>query len=141
MTVKFEITLAYLNELRAMNGKAPLKSWKESKDKLAKAIDKENETRVAGQNERLEEEARIARVSASAKNKPINILVKKTIEKNKAKIAKASQVSAKQEEAAKVNVAQIAKELGINPKVARAKLRKANIDRADSAAIRKALTK
>ena len=139
MTVKFEITLAYLNELRAMNGKAPLKSWKESKDKLAKAIDKENETRVAGQNERLEEEARIARVSA--KNKPINILVKKTIEKNKAKIAKAPQVSAKQEEAAKVNVAAIAKEFGINPKVARAKLRKANINRADAAAIRKALTK
>ena len=130
------MTLAILNELRIRNGKTELKSWKESKAKLAERI--EIEKAIADASAQAE---RVARVEASAKNKPINILVKKTIEKNKAKIAKAPQVSAKQEEAAKVNVAAIAKEFGINPKVARAKLRKAKVDRADAAAIRKALTK
>jgi len=134
MTVKFEITLAYLNELRAMNGKAPLKAWKESKDKLAQAIDKEHETRVAKQTvtEQLlkEEVARAAQVPAKKVNKHGEVATPKAI--------KAVRVAA---DAAKVNVAAIAKELGINPKVARAKLRKANIDRNDAAAIRKALKK
>ena len=128
------MTLAILNELRIRNGKTELKSWKESKAKLAERI--EIEKAIADASAQAE---RVARVEASAKNKPINILVKKTIEKNKAKLAKTPQVSAKTVN--KVNVAQIAKELGINPKVARAKLRKAKVDRADAAAIRKALTK
>ena len=99
-------------------------------------LEAENDQKIRDTTEKLAKQE-IARVSA--KNKPINILVKKTIEKNKAKIAKTPQVSAKTVN--KVNVAQIAKEFGINPKVARAKLRKAKVDRADAAAIRKALTK
>jgi hypothetical protein len=40
-----------------------------------------------------------------------------------------------------VNVAKIAKELGLNPKVARATIRRKNVDRTDEAKIRAALSK
>lgn len=118
MTVSFAITLAYLNELRTMNNKKPLKAWKESKVKLAAAIDKEHEVR---------QEERLARLEA----KPVKIVTAR-VEGKPQNVTEAG---------AKVNVAKIAKELGINSKVARAKLRKAKVDRTDEAAIRKALSR
>ena len=120
MTVSFAITLAYLNELRTMNDKKPLKAWKESKVKLAAAIDKEHEVR---------QEERLARLEA----KSVKIVT--------ARIVKEGKPQNVTEAGAKVNVAKIAKELGINSKVARAKLRKAKVDRTDEAAIRKALSR
>lgn len=124
VTVSFAITLAYLNELRTMNNKQPLKAWKESKDKLANAIDKEHAARIAAQPENLKKEEAAAEASSAAKARTVKRLAKEVIERTTG-----------------INVAAIAKELGINPKVARAKLRKAKIDRTDAAAVRKALAK
>ena len=118
------MTLAILNELRIRNGKTELKSWKESKAKLAAAIDNEQGLLVAN--------------ATNPKGNPTKKAVAEKLVKQE--IAKAAGVEAKHVNK-HVNVAAIAKELGINPKVARAKLRKAKIDRTNAAAIRKALTK
>ena len=136
------MTLAILNELRIRNGKTELKSWKESKAKLAAAIDNEQGLMAAN--------------ATNPKGNPSKQTVTEQLLKEE--IARAAVVPAKKVNSVKhgevatpkaikavrvgtVNVAAIAKELGINPKVARAKLRKANVNRADAAAIRKALTK
>lgn len=125
-------TLADLNALRIDLGMSPLKSWKESKAKLSDQIEKlqarydelmaaapalkivptvdggkavvKNDRKATVKRlaaEAIAEKERLARLEASAKNKPLKI------------------------KSAKVNVASIAKELGLNPKVARAKVRKA----------------
>jgi hypothetical protein len=80
------INLVTLNSLRAQNGKAPLKSWKESKSKLeaailseknviaAKAVDhaKMEEQRVARlRQEQLEASAKAAREKAEADAKAL----------------------------------------------------------------------
>lgn len=122
--------LETLNALRIELGMSPLKSWKESKAKLdaayyalqskqaaepalkiittvdgGKAVVKNDRKatvkRLAA--EAVAENERLARLEASAKNKPLKI------------------------KSTKVNVASIAKELGLNPKVARAKVRKAGV--------------
>lgn len=116
------ITLADLNSLRVINGKTSLKSWKESKAKLAAAIDKEQ-----------------GLMAANVMNPKGNPEKARTVKRQHGEVATPKAI--KSVKVAAVNVAQIAKELGINPKVARAKLRKLNINRADAAAIRKALTK
>lgn len=135
--------LATLNKLRLANGKSELKSWKESKARLAERI--EAEKAIADSNKQAE---RLARVEASAKNKPINIKAKLEAEKAAAVkkvtedcVARATKRKEKRIATDKINVSKIATELGINPKVARAKLRKANVDRSDEAAIRKALSR
>lgn len=116
-------TLADLNELRIQNNKQPLKSWKESKAKLIAAYEKEYAISFhANQPEELKAHKKAKKIIAD------DLL--------KEEVARAAIIPHN-----KVNVASIAKELGINPKVARAKLRKNKVDRNDIKAIRKALTK
>lgn len=98
--------LATLNALRTAAGKAPLKSWKESKAKL---------------------EAAIAALTPAAKLSEPETKVQK----------KAAASYAHADRPLKA----ICKELNLNPKVARAKLRKAGLSApyTDAKAIRKAL--
>jgi hypothetical protein len=98
-------TLATLNTLRAKNGMPPLKAWKESKAKLEAAIGKL--AAKAPLKDQLE-------VSAKPKDKPAA----------KDKPAKVTKPAAKKANVEGVSVSTIAKELGIDPKVARAKLRR-----------------
>lgn len=148
------MTLAILNELRIRNGKTELKSWKESKAKLAERI--EIEKAIAHSHHAAREQAELVKTLVNTK---LNKIVDKTRADAKkvnsvehgevqARVVKEGKPQNVTEAGAKVlakknkvNVATIAKELGINPKVARAKLRKLNVNRADAAAIRKALTK
>lgn len=179
--------LEVLNVARKMNNKAPLKSWKESNEKLIALIDKEQEIFAHAQKvkeiaekanvpvdavkatvERLAAEAvaaneKISRkrmTSGNAPVKPIDtdalsdrakatrkpatqkIAAAVAAAKTRVKQTKTITPKAKQDrEGAVVNVAAIAKELGINAKVARATIRRKNIDRTDAAAIRAALAK
>ncbi len=121
-------TLADLNNLRVLNNKQPLKAWKESKAKLIAAYEKEY---AISFHANQPEELRGDELKAHKKAKKIiaDDLLKE-------EVARAAIIPHN-----KVNVASIAKELGINPKVARAKLRKNKVDRNDIKAIRKALTK
>lgn len=88
-------TLTELNTLRVAKGMKPLKAWKESKAKLDAAI-----TKLSGTD------------AAPAKKTATTKAVKP------AKAAKKTPVEG-------VSVSTIAAELGIDPKVARAKLRRA----------------
>lgn len=104
--------LATLNTLRTAAGKAPLKSWKESNAKLEAAI------AALTPAAKLSEPAPVAKAEAKVQKK-----------------AAASYAHADRPLQA------ICKELNLNPKVARAKLRKAGLSApyTDAKAIRKAL--
>lgn len=145
------MTLAILNELRIRNGKTELKSWKESKAKLAERIEAEKEIAEA-QAEDDRATARDEQAALDALNDKLGKIADKAradakrvpnpkIGMKHGEVATPKAIKAVRVAANKINVAEIAKELGINAKVARAKLRKLNVNRADAAAIRKALTK
>lgn len=152
-----------LNRFRERNGKTTLKSWKESRQKLIDALNKETNfeaslEEIQKQQPRQEikqskehvitappaehvvpskertQELKQARLENERKNAALekmeseqpspsakSILVKKTIEKNKAKIER----DAKQP--ASFSAAQIIIDFGIDPKQGRALLRKHNI--------------
>jgi hypothetical protein len=157
----------HLNNLRAANGKAPLKSWKESKAKLEAAIAKEMEMleakgiegfemsadELAKQAPRAEiktekqlaeeikqtiddaaERDRIERVKSSAKN--VSLKIVKTVDGGKAvvknemhadprptkEIMKAKRTSSSEHEP--FELANVARALGIDPKLARVKARR-----------------
>jgi hypothetical protein len=93
-------TLTELNALRTAAGMKPLKAWKESKAKLDAAVAKLQETMPA-----------LTRaMTTDAKPAGKKVVVKKT--------------AAKKATGEGVKVSTIAEELGIDPKVARAKLRR-----------------
>jgi hypothetical protein len=104
-------TLVYLNELRKHTGKAPLKAWKESKAKLAEAIAK-LEANISA----LEPD----RIVAPGIGSPDEVV---TVIK-----AKGTPIPKKPEtpvvELVTITLVEIAKELSINPRVARAKMRR-----------------
>lgn len=93
--------LITLNTLREQNGQVPLKSWKSSRAKLEEAI---------------------------AKLTPAETPAPKAKKAKKAKVAKADAPTKSSDD---LSVADIARELGINPKVARAKLRRHKMQSAD----------
>lgn len=174
-----------LNALRALNGKAPLKSWKESKDKLLIAITKEESEAVSpvvAKNiktttnivdsmieENKKANSKIARVKPikpaeiaaladhnkqQMKKADLKPATKKIAEKvaqakkrvqskrdAQAGLKKPAIVKGDNHNTGVVNVAAIAKELGVNAKVARATIRRKKVDRTDEAAIRAALKK
>jgi predicted DNA-binding ArsR family transcriptional regulator len=90
----------HLNNLRLLNGKKPLKTWKESKERLRLAIDKEEE--------------------AYAKFASRPSIPDEAIETLK----QTGTVTLIMNEPQTVTLSQIARELGIDPKVARAKARR-----------------
>jgi len=154
-----------LNRFRERNGKAPLKSWKESRQKLIDALNKETnfeasleeiqkqqprqeikqskehvieatphehtvpskERTAELKQARLENERKNATLEEMEKSQPSpsakSILVKKTIEKNKAKIER----NAAKKQKATFSAAQIIIDFGLDPKQGRALLRKHNI--------------
>lgn len=157
-----------LNRFRERNGKAPLKSWKESKQKLLDALNKETaslekqqprqevqqtkehvitappaEHKVPSKERtaelkaaRLENERKNVTLEKMEQEQPSpsakSILVKKTIEKNKAKIERNS---AKKQSRTKTSfsAAQIILDFGIDPKQGRALLRKHKVARTPEA--------
>lgn len=104
------MSLETLNALRAANGKAPLKAWKESKAKLAEAIAKESP-------------------------KSLNVAAKTTTEKKvePKKVAKPAKSVAT---SSGKSTAAILKEFGLNPKVGRALLRRHGIERTEAAIVK-----
>lgn len=121
MTTRLET----LNSLRAMFQLAPLKGWKESKDKLELAIRKLEErsafeaTQQATRQE-IADASNKAIVDAVAANPELAAIVKPT--KKNAPAAKAS-----------FSAAAIIAEFGINAKVGRALLRKHNVAKTPAA--------
>ena len=111
-------TLIELNALRTAAGMKPLKAWKESKVKLVAAIEK------LGAKPSNVEVTKVptgmtAEKAAKAVAKPAP----------KAKPAKATKpAAAKKSTGEGITISTIAAELGIDPKVARAKLRRAFAD-------------
>lgn len=106
---KLNEQFARLNKLRTDNGKAPLKDWKESNTKLLEAIRKEEAGEV---------KAKSVKAVANAATDPDlldRMSGKKKLTKKKHVVAEATEFK---------SLADICKALGINPKVARAKLRK-----------------
>lgn len=118
-------TLNELNALRTAAGMKPLKSWKESKAKLDAAVAKL--TKKPTKDEFFEglEQQRDALVKkqdeASAKTK----VATKTAKVAAKEPAKSKPAAAKKEASTGTTISTIAKKLGIDPKVARAKLRRA----------------
>lgn len=100
-------TLEYLNSLRVAVGKKPLKAWKESKAKLDEAVNKllprNSDGEVIGEG-----------VIASGAPKR----VKKSIDE---------EANTNPHDFSTVTLVAIAKELGINPRVARAKMRRVSV--------------
>jgi len=96
-------TLATLNILRAKHDMKPLKAWKESKAKLEAAC------------------AKLAKVASVTDLPPNKELAKPAKEATKKPVKTKPAAKAKVEG---VSVSTIAKDLGIDPKVARAKLRR-----------------
>lgn len=97
-------TLATLNTLRAKNNMPPLKAWKESKAKLEAAISKL--AAKAPLKEQLEVSAKPVK---TPKDKPAKKATKSTVTK-KAK--------------SEISISTIAEECNMDPKVARAKMRR-----------------
>ena len=107
--------LMELNELRKEKGMKPLKAWKESRAKLEAAIDKlDNE--VVGDKESPAEEARVER--KAGRKRP----AKKKPDPKKKPTGKKRGPQPKND--GLLSVSDIAREIGIDPKVARAKLRR-----------------
>lgn len=106
---KLNEQFARLNKLRTDNGKAPLKDWKESNTKLLEAIRKEEADGIKGKS--------IKAVADASKDETIldRAAGKKKLTKKAKPAANAGEYK---------SLAEICKALGINPKVARAKLRK-----------------
>ena len=103
-------TLTELNTLRVAAGMKPLKAWKESKAKLDAAVKK-----LAADGDVAEE---INQLNDAAEKSAATKSSKKTSKTTSAKPA------AKKATTEGVKVSTIAEELGIDPKVARAKLRR-----------------
>jgi hypothetical protein len=76
MTNPIAITLDSLNSARAQNGKAPLKSWKESKAKLVEAIMKETLTSSANKTREQRQADAAALAEAEAKLPPMPMAAK-----------------------------------------------------------------
>jgi CRISPR/Cas system CSM-associated protein Csm3 (group 7 of RAMP superfamily) len=108
-------TLNELNTQRVANGKKPLKVWKASKTALLEAIKKETPMFSQEYMESKTIEEHKADDDALESKKPVNL--NKTIAKT-AIVKKASPVKGA------VSITSIANELKIDPKVARAKLRR-----------------
>lgn len=102
-------TLTELNTLRVAAGMKPLKAWKESKIKLDMAVSK-----LLNQNTQATVDA--------AKDPPTDKSAAAKKGASKTKVVK--KPAAKKATTEGVKVSTIAEELGIDPKVARAKLRR-----------------
>lgn len=109
------MTIIILNDLRVSNGKTPLKAWKESKAKLADAIAKEQ-------------------VALEAKGMPSFTDIETGLDAlnmSKAKAAVKKMYAPKKsatEKAASNSIANLARTLHIDPKQARAKVRRHHPD-------------
>lgn len=101
-------TLATLNTLRAKNNLKPLKAWKESKAKLEAACAKL---------------AKVASVTDLPPNKELKVEASAG-KKDAKKVVKKDAKPAKEKNVDGVSISTIAAELDIDPKVARAKLRR-----------------
>lgn len=110
-------TLIELNALRTAANMKPLKAWKESKDKLAAAIKK-----LSGKDS-----------TATVTKVPTGMTAAKAAKAKEVKPAKAPKIAKEKvaKETKKIEgtpLSTIAEELGIDAKVARAKLRRAFAD-------------
>jgi hypothetical protein len=112
-------TLVTLNLLRTKAGMAPLKAWKESKAKLEVAIGK---LLLATKADPTAKELKATEVAKAAK-KPAK--EPKKIKDGMAAVAKAKSAKEKKTPVDGVSISTIAAELDMDPKVARAKLRRA----------------
>lgn len=102
------MNLENLNTLRVANGKSPLKSWKESKAKLAAAYAAERELNI--------------------KSKPSPEAVKATVKRMAAEVVKATATPKGEAEVKRTSdVVAYALKHGLNPKSLRNKLRKAGL--------------
>lgn len=118
------MSLELLNTLRAANGKAPLKAWKDSKAKLEAAIAKESPKTLNVANELTDI---LKDVNKSLKDRDNKKPAKKDDVPAPAKPKKS--VASKEGK----STAQILKDFGINPKVGRALLRRHGVERTEAA--------
>lgn len=102
-------TLAHLNNLRTSANMKPLKAWKESKVKLLAAI------------------AKLEKIAADDEGPGVPSPTNKSADAMPVKVKAANKPAGKHTEGL-ISVATIAKDLNMDPKVARAKLRRAFAD-------------
>ena len=110
------MSLELLNTLRAANGKAPLKAWKDSKAKLAEAIAKESPKTLNVANELTDIIEDVNKSRDKKKQTEVPAKPKKSVASKEGK-----------------STAQILKDFGINPKVGRALLRRHGVERTEAA--------
>lgn len=120
---------AHLNKLRAISNQAPLKAWKESRIKLIAAIaklqpsfDPSISLEVAAPGVTSET---LAKTMAPAKKTPESKRLQKALAKKMApKKTIAKKAAPKKTDGTSISLAEIARQLDMNPKAARAKMRR-----------------
>lgn len=124
-------TFTKLNALRIAANLKPLKDWKESGAKLVQAIAKlENASPLAAhfvRSAEREEEAQQADEKEAAEQRIMNAKAKKIARAIVVKPSKSVKDLLQSTKAANMSVAEYCKQFDINPKIARAKLRKAGV--------------
>lgn len=119
------------NELASQTGKRPLKVWKDKKDKLQARIDELEQ--LINKSERLPDDYPLVHVI----NAPFKDARKARIAERAKQMRKQSKKpkhngkKVKVADDGRISVADVARDLGINPKVARAKLRRRGMQSAD----------